>query len=181
MMKSLVNPNFPTMAALFHSTPFLTFKKRVSWPDKVNQNHRWARRPTFKPVCKISEISPGLIVGKLNDDKQTAWHWRAEDRKSQSQDHSKKYENKSSFKERSQDYSKNNENASSNIKTCDRSALGLSANGPLNLEDVKTAYRSCALKWHPDHHRGFSKAFAEEKFKICNAAYQSLCDKLSSS
>ncbi|KAL7138597.1 hypothetical protein ABFS83_10G174300 [Erythranthe nasuta] len=170
MMKSLVNPNFPTMAALFHSTPFLTFKKRVSWP------------PTFKPVCKISEISPGLIVGKLNDDKQTAWHWRAEERKSQSQDHSKKYENKSSsFNERSQHYSKNNENASSNIKTSDRSALGLSANGPLNLEDVKTAYRSCALKWHPDHHRGFSKALAEEKFKICNAAYQSLCDKLSAS
>ncbi|XWS59254.1 hypothetical protein CRYUN_Cryun08bG0105500 [Craigia yunnanensis] len=60
----------------------------------------------------------------------------------------------------------------------DRQALGLSASGPLTLEDVKNAYRACALKWHPDHHHGSSKAVAEEKFKLCNSAYQSLCDKL---
>ncbi|KAK3030821.1 hypothetical protein RJ639_037202 [Escallonia herrerae] len=59
-----------------------------------------------------------------------------------------------------------------------RLALGLSASGPLNLEDVKNAYRSCALKWHPDRHEGSSKAVAEEKFKVCSAAYQALCDKL---
>ncbi|GER44159.1 chaperone DnaJ-domain superfamily protein [Striga asiatica] len=63
----------------------------------------------------------------------------------------------------------------------ERLALGLPAAGPLNLEDVKTAYRSCALKWHPDHHHSSSKAFAEEKFKNCNKAYQSLCHQLSSS
>ncbi|KAK6941925.1 DnaJ domain, partial [Dillenia turbinata] len=61
----------------------------------------------------------------------------------------------------------------------DRRALGLKAYGPLKLEDVKTAYRACALKWHPDRHQGKSKAIAEEKFKLCGAAYQSLCDKLS--
>ncbi|KAK9986633.1 hypothetical protein SO802_031584 [Lithocarpus litseifolius] len=60
----------------------------------------------------------------------------------------------------------------------DRLALGLSASGPLKLEDVKNAYRVCALKWHPDRHQGSSKAVAEEKFKHCSAAYQSLCDKL---
>ncbi|KAK7336648.1 hypothetical protein VNO77_17194 [Canavalia gladiata] len=60
----------------------------------------------------------------------------------------------------------------------DRLALGLSASGPLKLEDVKNAYRACALKWHPDRHQGSSKAIAEEKFKLCSAAYQSLCDKL---
>ncbi|XP_022744901.1 uncharacterized protein LOC111295618 [Durio zibethinus] len=60
----------------------------------------------------------------------------------------------------------------------DRQALGLSASGSLTLEDVKNAYRACALKWHPDHHHGSSKAVAEEKFKHCNSAYQSLCDKL---
>ncbi|KAI3682396.1 hypothetical protein L1987_82352 [Smallanthus sonchifolius] len=60
----------------------------------------------------------------------------------------------------------------------DRIALGLSGSGPLNLEDVKNAYRACALKWHPDRHHGSSKAHAEEKFKVCSAAYQSLCDKL---
>ncbi|XP_071717925.1 uncharacterized protein [Rutidosis leptorrhynchoides] len=60
----------------------------------------------------------------------------------------------------------------------DRIALGLSGSGPLSLEDVKNAYRVCALKWHPDRHEGSSKAIAEEKFKVCNAAYESLCDKL---
>ncbi|KAJ9184683.1 hypothetical protein P3X46_004386 [Hevea brasiliensis] len=59
-----------------------------------------------------------------------------------------------------------------------RLALGLSASGPLKLEDIKNAYRECALKWHPDRHQGSSKAIAEEKFKHCSAAYQSLCDKL---
>lgn len=59
-----------------------------------------------------------------------------------------------------------------------RLALGLSPSGPLNREDVKNAYRACALKWHPDRHQGPAKAVAEEKFKLCSAAYQSLCDKL---
>ncbi|OVA03158.1 DnaJ domain [Macleaya cordata] len=59
-----------------------------------------------------------------------------------------------------------------------RLALGLSASGPLKLEDVKSAYRACALKWHPDRHQGSSKVVAEEKFKLCSAAYQSLCGKL---
>ncbi|WCJ34017.1 Chaperone DnaJ-domain superfamily protein [Euphorbia peplus] len=62
--------------------------------------------------------------------------------------------------------------------TSHRLALGLSASGPLKLEDVKHAYRTCALKWHPDRHQGSSKAVAEEKFKHCSSAYQSLCDKL---
>lgn len=60
----------------------------------------------------------------------------------------------------------------------DRLALGLTPSGPLNIEDVKNAYRACALKWHPDRHQGSSKVVAEEKFKVCSAAYQSLCDKL---
>ncbi|GKB97870.1 DnaJ domain-containing protein [Tanacetum coccineum] len=60
----------------------------------------------------------------------------------------------------------------------DRMTLGLSGSGPLSLEDVKNAYRACALKWHPDRHEGSSKAVAEEKFKVCSAAYQSICDRL---
>ncbi|KAL5719482.1 hypothetical protein ACHQM5_012252 [Ranunculus cassubicifolius] len=63
----------------------------------------------------------------------------------------------------------------------DRRTLGLEAFGPLNLQDVKTAYRACALKWHPDRHQGSDKANAEEKFKKCSAAYQSLCDNLDAS
>ncbi|KAB5552850.1 hypothetical protein DKX38_010161 [Salix brachista] len=76
----------------------------------------------------------------------------------------------------------------------DRLALGLSASSPLKLEDVKHAwvltrlvaqlhisqllYQACALKWYPDRHQGSSKAVAEEKFKPCSAAYQSICGKL---
>ncbi|KAJ4971952.1 hypothetical protein NE237_005051 [Protea cynaroides] len=60
----------------------------------------------------------------------------------------------------------------------DRLALGLSASGPLKLEEIKNAYRTCALKWHPDRHQGSSKVVAEEKFKKCSAAYQSLCVNL---
>ncbi|XP_074371667.1 uncharacterized protein LOC141712577 [Apium graveolens] len=62
--------------------------------------------------------------------------------------------------------------------TSERKTLGLSATGPLDADDVKIAYRKCAMKWHPDRHQGSSKAVAEEKFKVCSAAYQSLCDKL---
>lgn len=58
----------------------------------------------------------------------------------------------------------------------DRTILGLAAVGPLKLDDVKNAFRMCALKWHPDRHQGPSKVMAEEKFKHCCAAYKSLCD-----
>ncbi|OAY83120.1 uncharacterized protein LOC109715837 [Ananas comosus] len=62
-----------------------------------------------------------------------------------------------------------------------RQALGMSVCGPLKLEDVKSAYRACALKWHPDRHNGSSKVAAEEKFKHCSAAYKTLCDRLATS
>ncbi|KAG5243804.1 DnaJ subfamily member [Salix suchowensis] len=48
------------------------------------------------------------------------------------------------------------------------------------LLDGRT-HLACALKWHPDRHRGSSKAIAKEKFKLCSincAAYQSICGKL---
>ncbi|KAM7264707.1 hypothetical protein ACFE04_002390 [Oxalis oulophora] len=75
------------------------------------------------------------------------------------------------------DSSTNSENSHLNLAS-HRMVLGLSANGPLKLEDVKSAYRYCAMKWHPDRHQGSNKVMAEEKFKHCSAAYQSLCDKL---
>eukprot|EP00268_Persea_americana_P049181 TRINITY_DN5247_c0_g4_i1.p2 TRINITY_DN5247_c0_g4~~TRINITY_DN5247_c0_g4_i1.p2 ORF type:complete len:310 (-),score=46.11 TRINITY_DN5247_c0_g4_i1:2148-2969(-) len=68
--------------------------------------------------------------------------------------------------------------SSESVLASDRQILGLSALGPLNLEEVKNAYRACALRWHPDRHQGPSKVAAEEQFKHCSAAYQNLCDKL---
>ncbi|KAI3875296.1 hypothetical protein MKW92_046372 [Papaver armeniacum] len=62
----------------------------------------------------------------------------------------------------------------------DRTILGLPLTGPLKMEDVKSAFRISALKWHPDKHQGPSQALAEEKFKVCNDAYKSLCNALSS-
>lgn len=55
-----------------------------------------------------------------------------------------------------------------------RVTLGLPPCGPLTLEDVKTAFRASALRWHPDKHPGSSQAVAEEKFKLCVNAYNSL-------
>lgn len=63
----------------------------------------------------------------------------------------------------------------------DRKLLGLPLNGPLKIEEVKTAFRSSALKWHPDKHQGSSQATAEENFKYCVDAYKSLCNALASS
>ncbi|KAK4840919.1 hypothetical protein QYF36_021403 [Acer negundo] len=60
----------------------------------------------------------------------------------------------------------------------DRTILGLPRRGHLTLEAVKKAFRSSALKWHPDKHQGHSQAMAEEKFKLCVNAYKSLCDAL---
>ncbi|BBH07448.1 Chaperone DnaJ-domain superfamily protein [Prunus dulcis] len=77
-----------------------------------------------------------------------------------------------------EEYETESESESERSESDERLALGLSASGPLTLEDVKNAYRISALKWHPDRHQGSSKAAAEEKFKLCSAAYQSLCDKL---
>ncbi|KAJ6819558.1 uncharacterized protein M6B38_400030 [Iris pallida] len=59
-----------------------------------------------------------------------------------------------------------------------RVTLGLPPTGPLNLNDVKCAFRASALRWHPDKHQGPSQAMAEEKFKICVNAYNSLCNVL---
>ncbi|WVZ87795.1 hypothetical protein U9M48_034378 [Paspalum notatum var. saurae] len=59
-----------------------------------------------------------------------------------------------------------------------RVILGLPPRGPLTLEDVKTAFRESALRWHPDRHPGSSQAVAEEKFKLCVNAYNSLCSVL---
>ncbi|TXG60556.1 hypothetical protein EZV62_015129 [Acer yangbiense] len=61
----------------------------------------------------------------------------------------------------------------------DRTILGLPTRGCLTIEAVKNAFRSSALKWHPDKHQGPSQAMAEEKFKLCVNAYKSLCDALS--
>uniref|UniRef100_A0ACD5U049 Uncharacterized protein n=1 Tax=Avena sativa TaxID=4498 RepID=A0ACD5U049_AVESA len=55
-----------------------------------------------------------------------------------------------------------------------RTSLGLPASGPLKLDHIKSAFRASALKWHPDKHQGSSQTDAEEKFRRCVEAYNTL-------
>lgn len=50
---------------------------------------------------------------------------------------------------------------------------------PKNASDteIKKAYKSLSIKWHPDKHKGDSKAEATEKFKLIAEAYNVLSDK----
>ncbi|PPD69914.1 hypothetical protein GOBAR_DD33211 [Gossypium barbadense] len=108
----------------------------------------------------INDEYPKWRRSRYSDNYEKSWRWSSQ------------------FDEDSDSTESGNAESSDQDTIADRRALGLSASGPLTLEDVKTAYRACALKWHPDRHHGSSKAVAEEKFKLCNSAYQSLCDKL---
>lgn len=110
----------------------------------------------------INDEPPKNSSGFYNNNHRTSWNWRH------------RFEGEDEDEDESEDES---DRLESDL-TKDRITLGLSGSGPLSLEDVKNAYRVCALKWHPDRHEGSSKAIAEEKFKVCSAAYQSLCDKL---
>jgi len=107
----------------------------------------------------INEEDPQWKSSSNYNYRGRSWNWRHRD------------------DEETYDSSSESEGSESDMVS-DRLALGLNTSGPLKLEDVKHAYRACALKWHPDRHQGSSKAVAEEKFKLCSAAYQSICDKL---
>jgi len=51
----------------------------------------------------------------------------------------------------------------------------LDVNKSASTDDIKTAYRKLAMKYHPDHNPGNKEA--EEKFKQATAAYEVLSDK----
>ena len=52
--------------------------------------------------------------------------------------------------------------------------LGLSRARAITRDEVKTAFRELAKKWHPDGNQGGSKQSAEAKFKELQNAYQLL-------
>lgn len=43
--------------------------------------------------------------------------------------------------------------------------------------ELKNAYRKCAHTYHPDKQGEFSRAYAEEMFKIISAAYEKILTK----
>ena len=53
--------------------------------------------------------------------------------------------------------------------------LGVDRNA--SAEEIKSAYRKLARKWHPDLHTGDEKQKAEERFKQINEAYEVLSDQ----
>lgn len=144
--------------------------------------HRYTRNPSFvEDDFDVESIFRSAFGGDrifywsfINDENP---QWRSRDGFSNFRKSWKwRHQNENEYDSSTESESESDQSYSGLVS--DRLALGLSASGPLKLEDVKTAYRVCALKWHPDRHQGSSKVMAEEKFKHCSAAYQSLCDKL---
>ncbi|XP_027942496.1 uncharacterized protein LOC114196123 [Vigna unguiculata] len=145
---------------------------------KQGSNHRYRRDPLF---CEDDFDVETIFRSAFGGNRFFYWSFINEENPQWSR--SERFSNFGrswNWRHRSEnDYDSSSEcDSSGSDLTTDRIALGLSASGPLKLEDVKNAYRACALKWHPDRHQGSRKAIAEEKFKVCSAAYQSLCDKL---
>ena len=52
-------------------------------------------------------------------------------------------------------------------------ALGLDRD--FSLEQLRKRYRALALRWHPDRNRG-NEAYAAEKFRMVQEAFEVLCD-----
>ncbi|XP_026413796.1 uncharacterized protein LOC113309562 isoform X2 [Papaver somniferum] len=139
------------------------------WPKEPKKNStgsqgsRWETYRGRRGVFQFCDVSDKEVETKF----RSAFHRSFQNTRYRFEDDYETYE----------DFNDSSNSSASDLAS-DRLALGLSASGPLKLEDVKNAYRSCALRWHPDRHQCCSKDLAEEKFKLCSAAYQSLCDKL---
>ncbi|XP_010506011.1 PREDICTED: uncharacterized protein LOC104782703 [Camelina sativa] len=172
------------------------FKKQYSKEPKGNQNNKhgpysWGKR--HFDFCEVDDDFEVDYVFRtaFGGSRGFSFSFTHEEDEPRWRHHSSRFSNNSKKSWRSKyrldeyeeedDYtseSSDSESDSSN-QVSHRQALGLSPSGPLNLKDVKDAYRTCALKWHPDRHQGSTKVAAEAKFKLCSVAYQSLCEKLS--
>ncbi|KAG6393730.1 hypothetical protein SASPL_144297 [Salvia splendens] len=71
----------------------------------------------------------------------SSWNFRCREQRSEWTEYS------------NQSNSRFSEHAAKSVTYADRKILGLPETGPLKIEDVKTAFRSSALKWHPDRHQ----------------------------
>ncbi|XP_076885858.1 uncharacterized protein LOC143535514 [Bidens hawaiensis] len=196
-LANLNSRKFYLKAALFHSTPVLDRGRRCPHCGSVGRSS--GSRSLSKELDDIvswlnnlhAELNTGhrftntgtgiyLTYNNTNNENNNSNY----NNNSKNYNKNKKTNNKNNnnsnhrdSRQRFEDEDSNPSRVTTDLRE-DRIALGLSGSGPLSLEDVKTAYRACALKWHPDHHKGFFKAIAEEKFKVCSDAYRSLCDKL---
>ncbi|XP_058098213.1 uncharacterized protein LOC131243118 isoform X3 [Magnolia sinica] len=159
---------------------------KTQWANGTKSSHesRWESyrsrlkgRRGFEFCCSDDDDVETIFRSSFGGERFFYWSFSSSEN---FQRNSSGYSNyKCSWRSRMEDeYDSTDYNSCGSDLASDRLALGLSASGPLKLEEVKSAYRACALRWHPDRHQGSSKVSAEEKFKHCSAAYKSLCDKL---
>lgn len=154
------------------------YRDRGSKAGETNyKGPRSGRRRGFQ-FCEDDDDVENLFRSAFGGNKHFFWSFMSDEppRSSSGYNYNSRYSSKWNWTHE-EDYDTDPDRSESD-STSERKTLGLSATGPLNADDVKIAYRKCAMKWHPDRHQGSSKAVAEEKFKVCSAAYQSLCDKL---
>ncbi|KAL5714942.1 hypothetical protein ACHQM5_016837 [Ranunculus cassubicifolius] len=156
---------------------------RKSRPKKSKRSSRAAkvkaRRMNF---CEDFEDDSGNVFEATFGNKRYTWSsrpfWAEEPTEFVWRDKSKWTRNKTRVWDSTSE-------TDEDVKPCfvgsysDRMTLGLPPTGPLKIDDVKSAFRTSALKWHPDKHQGPSQAKAEEKFKQCVDSYNCLCKALS--
>ncbi|KAG7561277.1 Chaperone J-domain superfamily [Arabidopsis thaliana x Arabidopsis arenosa] len=168
------------------------FEKQYSRVSKRNRNgKRHIPQHLDKRCFDFSEVDDGYEIEyflrtALGGSRGFSWSSRREEGGTRSGRYSNNFRKSWGSRYRLDEEEEEEEDKYSSTESSDtepnqeshRQALGLSSSGPLNLEDVKIAYRACALKWHPDRHHTSTKNEAEEKFQLCTVAYQSLCEKL---
>ncbi|KAL6912081.1 hypothetical protein ACP4OV_000886 [Aristida adscensionis] len=136
------------------------------------RGHRWVRNSTnsgFRPhdfyygnfrsrggfeFCTSDDDEPETLFRNAFRHQHT-YYW------SFSSDYSQRKKSRRAYSENFRDWSDETDDedevSTPSEVSLARQALGLSISGPLKLEDVKSAYRTCALRWHPDRHTGSSK------------------------
>ncbi|GJN07488.1 hypothetical protein PR202_ga25324 [Eleusine coracana subsp. coracana] len=171
-------------AASFHSTPVLQRKRKNQWqhvtplfPPFIHSPFSVLNicSPSFHSIrkggfefCTSDEDEPETVFRNAFRHQHT-YYWSFSSDDFQWRNSRRHSENSRNW---SGDTDDEDEVSAPSEVSLARQALGLNTSGPLKLEDVKNAYRACALRWHPDRHNGSSKATAEEKFKHCSAAYK---------
>ncbi|MQM16115.1 hypothetical protein Taro_049068 [Colocasia esculenta] len=142
-----------------------------------NRCYTWSFRPWNDVHLKNSAAGFEWRDGSNQSKNGRVWGSSESDDDSRWANNTRTWERESDFDDDSDDHGNDN-----NVKTIGsyshRVTLGLPPAGPLKIDDVKTAFRTSALKWHPDKHQGPSQAVAEEKFKRCLDAYKYLCNSL---
>ncbi|ONM56939.1 Chaperone DnaJ-domain superfamily protein [Zea mays] len=175
--------------ASFHSTPILQRKHKTQWHNRFNYYTRRRRnRETKRSMLRnMSEYAESLFQNQLFIFVVVVRHWGGFEFCTSDEDEpenlfrnvfrdqhtyywsfsSDNFQRNSkrarSQKSRNWSFETDEEDevsAPSEVSLA-RQALGLSTSGPLKLEDVKSAYRACALRWHPDRHNGSSKVLTQ--------------------